>query len=66
MRDKILLYVDAEEVITSLFQQYVIEHKLSEGIGGIDVLKRNISIFSGAIENYLIDYYGIDPEEADV
>ena len=66
MRDTVLLNVNMEEVITSLFQQYVIDHKLYEGTGGIDVLKRNISIFSGAIENYLIDHYGIDPEEADV
>lgn len=65
MRDTVLLNVDMEEVITSLFQQYVIDHKLYEDMG-IDAIKRNISIFSGAIENYLIDHYGIDPEEADV
>ena len=65
MRDTVLLNVDMEEVITSIFQQYVIEHKLYEDTG-IDAIKRNISIFSGAIENYLIDHYGIDPEEVDV
>lgn len=62
MRDKVLLNVDMEEVITSLFQQYVMDHQLFEETG-IGALKRNISIFSGAVENYLIDHYGIDPEE---
>jgi len=66
MRDMVLLNVDMEEVITSLFNQYIIEHKLYEGTGGMDLLKRNISIFSGAIENYLIDHYGIDPEEVSI
>ena len=65
MRETVLLNVNMEEVITSLFQQYVIDHKLYEG-AGVPEIKRNISIFSGAIENYLIDHYGIDPEEADV
>lgn len=62
MNEKVLLHVDTEEVIVSLFQQYIIEHKLTEK-SGISALKQNISIFSGAIENYLIDHYGIDLEE---
>ena len=61
MRETVLLNVDME-VITSLFQQYVLEHKLYEG-SGIDVIKQNIHIFSGAIENYLIDHYGVELEE---
>lgn len=65
MRDTVLLNVDMDEVITSLFQQYMLEHKVYY-TNGIDDLKQSISIFSGAIENYLIDHYGIDPEEADV
>lgn len=62
MRDNVLLYVNTEEVIVSLFQQYIIDHKLTDG-EDINALKQHIHIFSGAIENYLIDHYGINPEE---
>ena len=65
MRDKVLLNVDMEEVIISLFQEYMLDHKLyyTKDITG---LKQTISIFSGAVENYLIDHYGIDLEGADL
>ena len=65
MRDKVLLNVDTEEVIISLFQEYMLDHKLYY-TKDIDGLKQAISIFSGAVENYLIDHYGIDLEEADL
>lgn len=64
MNEKIIVCVDTEEAIISLFQQYCLDHNLwTSGPTTIDELKRNIPIFSGAIENYLIDHYGLDLEK---
>ena len=64
MSEKIIVCVDTEETIISFFQQYCLDHELwSSGPMSIDEIKRNISIFSGYIENYLIDHYGLDLEE---
>lgn len=63
MNEKVLIWIDTEEIIVSLFQQYCVKHDLNSDPIDITKISRNISIFSGAIENYLTDYYGIDPEE---
>lgn len=64
MSEKVIVCVDTEEAIISLFQQYCLDHDLwSSGSCTIDELKRNIPLFSGYIENYLIDHYGLDLED---
>lgn len=65
MSGKTVVCVDTEEAIVSLFMQYCMDHNLfsSSGSMTVDELKRNIPIFSGAIQNYLIDRYGLNPEE---
>ena len=57
MNECVLLSVPTEEVIISLFQRYLADHNLYKN--GIE---ENISLFSGAIENYLIDHFGLDLE----
>lgn len=65
MSGKIVVCVDTEEAIVSFFLQYCMDHNLfsSSGPMNMDELKRNIPTFTGAIENYLIDRYGLNPEE---
>lgn len=63
MNEKVIVCLDTEETITTMFQQYCMDHKLYSDPIDIDKLKQNIAVFSGAIENYLIDHYGIDLEE---
>ena len=65
MNEKTVVCIDTKEAIISLFLQYCMDHNLFSSSGPMtkDELKRNIPIFSGAIENYLIDHYGLDLEE---
>ena len=58
MNECVLLSVPTEEVIISLFQRYLADHNLYK-----NDIAENISLFSGAIENYLIDHFGLDLEE---
>ena len=58
MNECVLLSVPTEEVIISLFQRYLADHNLYK-----NGIAENITLFSGAIENYLIDHYGLDLEE---
>lgn len=58
MREKYLLYVKTESMITTLFSNYVLDHDLS--IVTENGTRLAINAFSDAIKNYLIDRYNLD------
>ena len=59
----VIISVPEEELIVSLYQNYVITHDLTH----IDFVDPRIAvkIFSDYILEYLKDYYNLDEEETD-
>lgn len=61
--DNVLISVSEEELIVSLYQNYLITHDLSH----IDFVDARITVkaFSDYIQAYLVDRYNLDEEETD-
>lgn len=63
-RDKYALYVETNEILETMFYDYILDHK-------VDCLDKNeiraaLVSFLAQIEQYLIDDYELDPEEEDL
>lgn len=62
MRDKYLAYVDAEDIITQMFWDSLIDHNTTHILSN-DEIRCAITVFCNDIKNYLIDHYNVDQEE---
>ena len=62
MREKYIAYVDAEDIITQMFWDSLIDHNTTD-ILSVDEMRCAITVFCNDIKNYLIDHYNVDQDE---
>lgn len=58
MENRVIIMVDEEELIVSLYHDYIIRHNM----GDLDT-RLSVKLFSDYIQQYLIDRYNLDEEE---
>lgn len=61
MENKVLIMADEEELIVSLYQDYLIRQGLANET--VDHTRMSVKAFSDYIQQYLIDRYNLDEEE---
>lgn len=61
--NSVIIAVSEEEIIVSLYNEYLIDHEMSNI--SEDELKMSIKAFSDYIQQYLIDRYNLDEESVD-
>ena len=61
MGNRVLIMADEEELIVSLYQDYMIRHGLANET--VDHTRMSVKAFSDYIMEYLKDRYNLDDEE---
>ena len=60
-RDKYAFYVDTNEILETMFFDYILDHNVDSS--DKKELRTALASFVAQIEKYLIDDYELDPEE---
>ena len=63
-RDKYALYVDTNEILETMFYDYILDHQVDSS--DKKELRAALVSFVAQIEKYLIDDYELDPEEVSI
>lgn len=61
--NRVLLMVDEDVVIVSLYHDYMIRHNMLND--SIEETRMSVKAFSDYIQQYLIERYNLDEEETD-
>ena len=63
MGNRVFIMADEEELIVSLYQDYMIRNGLANET--VDHTRMSVKVFSDYIQQYLIDRYNLDEEVTD-